>query len=41
MPAPWLMPMRVPGPSALWGCKGELFNAADGRLMDWSYAGYM
>lgn len=32
-----LSPVAVP--SALWGCRGELWNATAG-LLDWSYAGY-
>lgn len=34
-------PAHPAGPSQLYGCAGELFNASNSRLMDWSYAGYM
>lgn len=28
-------------PSSLYGCAGELWDKGTGRLLDWSYAGYM
>ena len=33
--------MSTAGPSRQYGCAGELWNSTTGRLVDWSYAGYM
>lgn len=31
----------LPAPSSLYGCSGESWDKGTGRLLDWSYAGYM